>query len=114
MVPRGTLGAPRWRLSRPHRAGAVGRAAKRSWAMGWATYFLFMIPGLLFSLWAQSRVKGAYAKYSQVRNARGITGAQAARSVLDANGLQQVPIEPVPGNLTDHYDPRHRVLRLSQ
>lgn len=82
--------------------------------MGWGLYFLFMLPGLLISLWAQSRVKGAYAKYSQVRNQQGVTGFEAARRVLDANGLQSVPIEAIKGNLTDHYDPRHRVLRLSQ
>lgn len=78
------------------------------------TYLFFMIPGILFMLWAQSRVKGAYAKYSKVRNTAGVTGAQAARRVLDSQGLSDVPIEQVPGELTDHYDPRKRVLRLSQ
>lgn len=77
-------------------------------------YFVFMIPGVVLMLWAQSRVKGAYNKWAKVRNMRGVTGAQAARMVLDANGLQDVPIEPVPGQLTDHYDPRTRVLRLSE
>jgi Zn-dependent membrane protease YugP len=77
-------------------------------------YIAFMLPGLLLMLWAQSRVKSAYAKWSNVRNARGVTGAQAARSVLDANGLQDVAITSIPGNLTDHYDPRTRVLALSQ
>ena len=81
---------------------------------GWGLYIIFMLPGLLFSLWAQSRVKGAYNKYSNVRNERGLTGAQAARLVLDSNGLTDVPIEAVPGQLTDHYDPRGRILRLSQ
>ncbi|CAN0495186.1 unnamed protein product, partial [Phaeothamnion confervicola] len=76
-------------------------------------YFLFMIPGLLFMLWAQSKVKGNYQKYSKVRNTANVTGAQAARAVLDANGLQSVAIEPIKGELTDHYDPRTRVLRLS-
>jgi Zn-dependent membrane protease YugP len=78
------------------------------------TYFIFLIPGLLFSLWAQSKVKGAYSKYSQVRNDSGLTGAQAAREILNSNGLQDVAIEAVPGQLSDHYDPRARVLRLSQ
>jgi len=78
------------------------------------TYLVFMIPGILFMLWAQSRVKGAYAKYSRVRNAAGVTGAQAARRVLDSQGLNDVPIEQIAGELTDHYDPRTRVLRLSQ
>src|SRR3954452_8346954 len=81
---------------------------------GFGLYILFMAPGLLFSLWAQSRVKGAYSKYSQVRNDRNVTGQQAARAVLDANGLYDVPIVEIPGELTDHYDPRKRVLRLSQ
>src|SRR6478735_5278105 len=82
--------------------------------MGWGTYFLFMLPGLLFSLWAQSRVKGAYSKYSKIRNEAGMTGAQAARKVLDASGLYNVPIQPIPGQLTDHYDPRKRTLSLSE
>ena len=77
-------------------------------------YFVFMIPGLLFMLWAQNKVKGTYAKFSKVRNEQGITGAQAARQVLDSAGLFQVPVEAIPGELTDHYDPRKRVLRLSQ
>lgn len=75
---------------------------------------MFMIPGVLLMLWAQSKVKGSYAKYSKVANTKGMTGAQAARMVLDANGLQNVAIEQVRGELTDHYDPRKRVLRLSQ
>lgn len=79
-----------------------------------ALYFMFMIPGVLLMLWAQSKVKGSYAKYSKVANTKGMTGAQAARMVLDANGLQNVAIEQVKGELTDHYDPRKRVLRLSQ
>jgi len=78
------------------------------------TYLIFMIPGLLFSLWAQSKVKGAYQKYSRVPNSAGVTGAQAARAVLDSNGLRDVAIEAIPGELTDHYDPRTRILRLSQ
>ena len=77
-------------------------------------YFLFMIPGILFMLWAQNKVKGTYAKYSQIRDDRGLTGAQAAREILDANGLQDVQIQPIAGELTDHYDPRNRVLSLSQ
>jgi hypothetical protein len=76
-------------------------------------YFVFMIPGLLLMLWAQSKVKGAYAKWSKAPNAAGLTGAQAARRILDANGLRDVPVERVPGELSDHYDPRQRVLRLS-
>lgn len=77
-------------------------------------YFVFMIPGLLLMLWAQSRVRGAYAKYSQVANSAGVTGAQAGRRVLDSQGLYDVGIEMTPGELSDHYDPRKRTLFLSQ
>ena len=76
-------------------------------------YFVFMIPGLLLMLWAQAKVKGAYATWSKTANAAGLSGVQAARRVLDANGLLDVPIERAPGQLTDHYDPRQRTLRLS-
>ena len=79
-----------------------------------AMYFMFMLPGILLMVWAQSKVKGSYSKYSKVANTRGLTGAQAARMVLDDNGLQNVQIEMVKGELSDHYDPRKRVLRLSQ
>jgi len=77
-------------------------------------YILFSLPALILGLWAQSRVRSAFAKYSKVRAASGMTGAQAARKILDANGLQSVMIESVPGNLSDHYDPRSKTLRLSQ
>lgn len=77
-------------------------------------YFVFMLPGLAFMLWAQSKVKGNYARFSKVRNSAGVTGAQAARRVLDSQGLHNVQIEPVRGELSDHYDPRTRVLRLSE
>jgi Zn-dependent membrane protease YugP len=81
-------------------------------------YFVFMIPGLLLTVWAQIRVRGAYAKYSKVRNAVNLTGAQVARRILDANGLDfgpnRVEIEQTKGELSDHYDPRNRTLFLSQ
>lgn len=77
-------------------------------------YFLFIIPGFLLSIWAQSKVKGNFQKYSQVRNGSGLTGAQTSRRILDAEGLNSIPIEQVAGALTDHYDPRGKVLRLSQ
>ena len=77
-------------------------------------YFVFMIPGLILALWAQSRVRGTYKKFKQVRNAVNMTGAQVARRVLDANGLSNVPVEATRGELTDHYDPRDRTLYLSQ
>lgn len=78
-----------------------------------ATYIL-LIPAILFTLFAQAKVKMNFNKYSNVRNHRNITGFEAARRVLDANGLRDVGIEAVAGNLTDHYDPRTRVLRLSE
>ncbi|HYH11003.1 MAG TPA: zinc metallopeptidase [Thermomicrobiales bacterium] len=77
-------------------------------------YFVFMLPGLVFMLWAQSKVRGNYSKYSKVRNSANVTGAQAARRVLDSQGLYDVQIEQIPGELSDHYDPRDRTLRLSQ
>jgi Zn-dependent membrane protease YugP len=77
-------------------------------------YFVFLIPGILLMLWAQSRVRGSYAKYSQIRNAVNMTGAQVARRILDANGLYDVPVERTRGELTDHYDPRTRSLSLSE
>jgi Zn-dependent membrane protease YugP len=77
-------------------------------------YFVFLAPGLLFMLWAQMKVRGAYGRYGREANLAGVTGAQAARRVLDREGLTNVAIEMVPGELTDHYDPRSRVLRLSQ
>lgn len=77
-------------------------------------YFVFMVPAVLLALWAQQKVKGNYARYSKVRASSGLTGAEVARQMLDANGLQDVQVEAVRGELTDHYDPRTRVLRLSQ
>lgn len=77
-------------------------------------YFIFFIPGMLLMLWAQSKVKGNYNKYSKVRNMAGLTGAQAARRILDDAGLRDVPVEAVRGELSDHYDPRKRALFLSQ
>ncbi|MBV7330270.1 zinc metallopeptidase [Chloroflexi bacterium TSY] len=77
-------------------------------------YLLFMVPPLLLGLWAQMRVKGAFNKYSQVGSGRGISGANAARRILDAYGLQHVGVERTNGFLGDHYDPRSKTLRLSQ
>ncbi|MGE3796376.1 MAG: zinc metallopeptidase [Thermomicrobiales bacterium] len=77
-------------------------------------FLIFMIPGFILSIWAQSKVKGNFSKYSQVPNSAGLTGEQAARRVLDAAGLLSVPIEQTKGALTDHYDPRKRALFLSE
>lgn len=76
------------------------------------TYFLVLI-GVVLSLIASGRVKSTFSKYSNVRNSRGLTGAQAAEQVLHRAGIYDVRIERVGGNLTDHYDPRSKVLRLS-
>lgn len=77
-------------------------------------YFVFMIPALLLSLWAQSKVKGTFKKYSQVMNSAGLTGQQTSREVLNSKQLFDVPIEPTKGVLSDQYDPRSRVLKLSE
>ena len=75
------------------------------------TYLLYIAPALLLGLWAQFRVKATYAAAQKM--AAPLSGAAAARHVLDSAGLQSVGIEQIPGHLSDHYDPRHKVLRLS-
>jgi uncharacterized protein len=75
-------------------------------------YLIWIAPALLLAMWAQFRVRSTYAQASQVP-AR-LSGAAAARHILDAAGLQHVTIEPIAGQLTDHYDPRDKVLRLSE
>jgi len=77
-------------------------------------YLLFAAPALLVMFYAQAKVRSAYGKYSKVTNMRGITGYEAARTLLSAQGLGQVKIEEFPGTLTDHYDPRKKVLRFSR
>jgi Zn-dependent membrane protease YugP len=76
-------------------------------------YFLFMIPGLLLSFWASWRVKSTFRRYSEVASARGYTGAEAARELVQRRGIEGVRVEETPGFLSDHYDPGARVLRLS-
>lgn len=78
------------------------------------SYFLLLIPAIILTIWAQIRVKSAYKKFSQVGNSRGMTGAQAARAILDANGLYDVEIVPIAGNLTDNYNPKNNVVSLSE
>ena len=77
------------------------------------TYIILVMPAVLFALWASSHVNTTFAKYSKQFNSRNLTGAQAARYVLDRNGCRDVRIERISGNLTDHYDPRTNVIRLS-
>ena len=77
-------------------------------------FWVFVLPGLLLGLYAQSRIKLNVAKYSQVPTRDGITGAEVARRLLNAKGLQDVTNQPTPGILSDHYDPRAKTLRLSK
>lgn len=77
------------------------------------TYLFLVLPCLLLSLWASANVNSTFKKYAQQMSVRRITGAQAAQRVLSANGVGNVRIERVNGNLTDHYDPRTNVIRLS-
>lgn len=75
--------------------------------------FIILIPALLFAFYAQFKVQSAFQKYSQMQSQKGYTGAQVARDILDRVGLTDVPVEITRGRLTDHYDPKNRVMRLS-
>lgn len=77
-------------------------------------YLIFAAPVLIFAIWAQIRVKSTYSKYSKIRNSRGLTGAAAAELVLRHYGVTDVRIEPCGGELTDHYSPNEKVIRLSE
>ncbi len=77
------------------------------------TYIVLVMPALIFAMYAQSKVNTTFNKYRTVGNRRGYTGADVARKILDMNGLQSVKIERVGGNLTDHFDPKTNVVRLS-
>ncbi len=77
------------------------------------TYVIFVLPALLLAMWAQTKVTTTFNRYSKINTQNGLTGHDAARKILDANGLQSVRIERIAGNLTDHYDPRANVIRLS-
>jgi Zn-dependent membrane protease YugP len=74
---------------------------------------LLLIPAILLALWAQALVKSTFNKFSKVPASSGLTGAEVAKRLLEVGGLGSVPIEEVGGNLSDHYDPRSRILRLS-
>lgn len=76
-------------------------------------YLLLIVPALIICAIAQIRVSSTFSKYSSIANRRGLTGADVARQLLDRNGLRDVAVEAVRGSLTDHYDPRNRVVRLS-
>ncbi|MCR1898170.1 zinc metallopeptidase [Irregularibacter muris] len=75
--------------------------------------FILLIPAMIFAIYAQGKVKTTFDRYLRVRNSRGYTGMQVARRILDSQGLYDVPIELTGGHLSDHYDPRKKVLRLS-
>src|SRR5262245_41811270 len=99
----------------PGNAGASGnvfRCEGRDSSVVWwhvgPMYFLFILPGLVLSLIASFLTKSAFSKYSQVRTATGLTGAQAAKRLLDGAGIHDVEIVGVPGSLTDHYDPSRK------
>jgi Zn-dependent membrane protease YugP len=77
------------------------------------TYLILVLPFVIFSLWASSNVNSTFKRYSNVYNHRGLTGAQAAERVLHSHGIGNVRIEHVQGNLSDHYDPKANVIRLS-
>lgn len=77
-------------------------------------YLLLVMPAFLFSLYAQFKVKGTFNKYSKIFNSKGLTGADVARQILTMNGINDVEVVPTDGRLTDHYDPKSRVIRLSE
>lgn len=77
-------------------------------------YLMFVVPAFLFSLYAQFSVKGTFSKYSNYINSRAMTGAEMARYILKMNGITDVDVVPTSGSLTDHYDPRSRVVKLSE
>jgi Zn-dependent membrane protease YugP len=76
--------------------------------------FIIIIPALILAAWAQMKVSSTFKKYSKVSSINGYTGAQVARMLLDSEGLYDIPVEQTSGKLTDHYDPRNRVMRLSR
>jgi Zn-dependent membrane protease YugP len=78
-----------------------------------SSYLLYVLPALLLGMWAQHKVKTAFAMGQQVRPACGLSGAETAKAILTANNISNVSIEETPGKLSDHYDPRGKVLRLS-
>lgn len=80
----------------------------------YSSYLIFVLPALLFAGYAQMKINNTFNKYLRVNSNSGLTGLQTARMILDKNGLYDVQVEQVAGNLTDHYDPRTRILRLSR
>ena len=81
---------------------------------GYFSYLLYMLPVFILAAIAQSRVKSAYNRYSSIRNSKGLTGAAAAKMILNHYGISDVTIQPVAGKLSDHYSPKEKVIRLSE
>jgi uncharacterized protein len=77
-------------------------------------YLLLLVPGMLLMMWAQFRVKGTYSKYAQINSSMGMTGAEVAEKILQEMGINNVSVEPIAGELTDHYDPSAKAVRLSE
>jgi uncharacterized protein len=77
-------------------------------------YLLFLLPGMLLMMWAQFHIKGTYAKYARVESSLGMTGAEVAETILREMGIHNVSVEPIGGELTDHYDPSAKAVRLSE
>ncbi len=80
----------------------------------WDNTFLILIPGILLALYAQIRISSTYAKYNEIKNVKGISGYEAARMILDRNGMHNVPIQTISGKLSDNFDPRTNTLNLSE
>lgn len=80
----------------------------------WDSTMVLLIPAILLSLFAQFKISSSYKKYSKIPSRSGITGAQAAQSILNSNGLNDVKVQAIRGRLSDHYDPRSRVINLSE
>ena len=77
-------------------------------------YFIYLVPGILLALYAQAKISSAYEKYGSINSKINISGAQAARKILDASGLYDVEIKMIGGRLTDNYNPSNKVLSLSK
>jgi uncharacterized protein len=78
------------------------------------SYLFFLLPGMLLMMWAQFHIKATYAKYAQIESSMGMTGAEVAETILKEMGIHNVAVEPIAGELTDHYDPTAKAVRLSE
>lgn len=81
---------------------------------GGMSYLIYVLPAVLLAMYAQNKVKSTYKKYSKFKNRKGYTGEEIARKILAINGIRHVTVEPIKGELTDHYDPKGQVVRLSE